>query len=479
MNNANNTINQTSIIIAVSAGIALFWIIFLWGFFDREFLALGINTSIFLIAFLYATVKLGLRQRKFFAKENLAWIIPLLLIGTSFAIYDNIFIKGTNFLAIPIFTLIFLSFAVHKNHNTVRWGTKFIIYVIERAAQILGMIPKSVHSVIAILTPKENAKSNIVKRAVIGTILFIIIGVTIIIPLLGSADPAFSSLASSFYSWIGAFIDEQTFGKIIVFIILFIWIMSLISSFQKQVTEQGDEDNKTDSLIAGIVLAGILVLYIVFLYLQIERIWISDLPIDFKETESLVKSGFWQLFILTILNIGFFFGCYKKTNKKVQNILLGFTAASLLLLASAAWRMGLYVFFYGFSYQKFYASYTVIFCAILLFWLLWRMFKHERANLLKTTCFLLLWMYALIAVMPVEQFIFRANNALHTKEDSRINMYEMTMLSSDVLCLAEKSQIENPELFDGWDSWVEKKRNDIDEKKWYEMNVSNIFYISK
>lgn len=476
MNESTQTTKYRTHILAISSALALFWIIFLWGFFDKEFLALGINMSVFLIALLYGAVRFGLQEGKFFAKKNLVWIIPLLLVGLSYAIYDNPFIKAANFLAIPVFALVFISFAVHSNRSMLRWGAQFAIYVIERAAQILGIVPKSVRQIISILTPKENAKWHTLKRAGIGIILFIIIGTTIIAPLLGSADPSFNAIISGFYSWIASFIDEEVFGRIIIFIVLLIGIMSMISSFHKQIREREQDDTQTDSLIAGIVLTGILVLYIIFLYLQINRIWVSDLPIDFKEAETLVKSGFWQLFGLTILNIGFFFACYKKTNKTVQRVLLGFSVASLLLLASAAWRMGLYVVFYGFSYEKFYASYTVIFCAVLLLWLLWRMFTQERANLLKTTVFMLLWMYAVIAIMPVEQFIFRANLNLQQKQDSRINVYEMTMLSSDVLGLVEKSQSQNPQLFNNWDWWINDVRREVDEKKWYEMNIMNVVY---
>lgn len=59
---------------------------------------------------------------------------------------------------------------------------------------------------------------------------------------------------------------------------------------------------KIDSIISGIVLAGVLGLYFLFIYLQINRV-MSGLPQQFTDVESWVKSGFWQLFFLSILNV--------------------------------------------------------------------------------------------------------------------------------------------------------------------------------
>ncbi|PJC40702.1 MAG: hypothetical protein CO042_02395 [Parcubacteria group bacterium CG_4_9_14_0_2_um_filter_41_8] len=473
------TTNQNTASISIaSALLSLFWVVFLWNFFDNGPFALGINTSVFLLGLLWISVRLGLQKRSFFSAKNWAWITPLVLISLSFALYDNPFIKITSILALPIFSIVFFAYALLWNRSAARWSTKFAQYALERGASILGMIPKTVQSLIRGLTPKENTKWHKAKRAGIGVVLLVIISATIVAPLLGSADPAFSSVVSAFYAWLGTFISAELVGRIIVFLILLIGLMSWLFSLRQSVREiEHEEERETDSLIAGIVLAGILILYLVFLYLQISRLWVNNLPIDFKETEGLVKSGFWQLFALTILNIAFFFSCYRKTNKTVQRVLLGFGLASLLLLASAAWRMGLYVVFYGFSYEKFYASYTVIFCAILLLWLIWRMFRSSRADLLKTAVFLLLWMYAIIAITPVEQFIVHANIRLSHGSDSRIDLYEMTMLSGDVLGLIEREKTANPEKFDGWQWWIDDAKKLINEKAWYEMNVMNVGYL--
>ena len=162
----------------------------------------------------------------------------------------------------------------------------------------------------------------------------------------------------------------------------------------------------------------------------------------------------------------------------MQKLLGMFTITSLFLLVSAGHRMGLYVVYYGFSYEKFFASYTVLYCAILFLWLIAQLFHHERSNVVKFLVILFLWMFALVSIFPVEQFIFRANLALSKEEGSRIVLSELKMLSPDVLTLVKKhrNQALVKEEYD-WGPWIENQEKILSEKEWYERNMMNIAYM--
>jgi hypothetical protein len=250
-----------------------------------------------------------------------------------------------------------------------------------------------------------------------------------------------------------------------------------------------------DPIISGIVLGGILIIYLFFLWVQLQRLWVGSLPFDFRETEHLVKSGFWQLFFLSIINILIYFFTYRKTHLLVQRILAAFTFASFLLLSSAGYRMGLYITYYGLSYEKFFASYTVLFCTILFIWLISRLFIGRRSNIIKFLIILFIWMYSAAAIFPVEQFILRTNVALSKLSESRIRLFELTMLSPDVLALVKNYQQQGvlqekipyfphegsgkPENNFDWTPWIKKQEKRVAEKKWYEYNLMNLIYINK
>src|SRR3989344_7554171 len=83
---------DTIIKLAVCVGLAAFWVIFLWNFWDKWIYALGINAfvfgSLFFGFFVWVLFKKG-----GYLKEDLVWIVPLSLIIISFLLYDNPFVK--------------------------------------------------------------------------------------------------------------------------------------------------------------------------------------------------------------------------------------------------------------------------------------------------------------------------------------------------------------------------------------------------
>lgn len=473
------------------AGLGLFWVIFIWGFWQKGIFALGLNTSVFLVLTFIIFSKIyhrteGANEGKLFQKQNAVWLVPVFFIILSFFLYENPFIKTINLFVYPVAFLLFY------------WHAQF-----GKEGKFLSILPKILHIDMGLfenigkagttyfdfLIPKQDSKKARVSSILIGIALFILIAFTVIIPLLSSADKVFGQRIDFIYNWFKEFITTAVFAK---FVFLYIFsVVSLAFSITWMTTLKSEEKTertgkKVDSIVAGIVLGGILVLYSLFLAIQFNYLFLGNLPIDFKTTETLVKSGFWQLFALTIVNIAIFLFTFRKTSAFVQKILTFFTAASFLLLLSAGYRMGLYVAFYGLSYEKLYASYTVIFCAILLIWLFTKFSKKGEVDIIKFLAFLFLWMYSLIAVFPAEQFIARTNIALSRYPESRINLYELTMLSSDVLGLVKKekngtlaySRNQDPlsmkELQPiDWQPWINRQEERLRKKRWYERNLGN------
>lgn len=475
------------------AGISLLGVLFIWGFWNKGVYALGLNMFVFLALFFILFLWVFNKKEKF-SKADLFWSIPLGLVILSFLIYENPFLKITSLLVfLPLFA-VFYNYGFLSNKQNRHWDTKFFRKIIIRAFSFLGKISHSASLYIGLIIPTQNGKKRVLIKSIIGVLLFLFIAATFIVPLLSSADPVFADKMQLIDKWIKELFSTAIVYKIIVFIILSVSTSSMLLAWGEKFNyEESEIDNKKiDPIIPGIVIGGILGLYLLFIWIQIGHLWLGALPFDFKETEGLVKSGFWQLFFLSIINIAIYFFAYRKTNSIVQGILTAFTGASLLLLLSAAYRVGLYVVYYGFSYEKFFASYTVLYCAILFIWLISRLFIAKRSNIVKFLVVLFLWMYALVSIMPVEQFILQANVKLSKMNGSRIKLVELTMLSSDVLSSVKhfKNQgllfdnnfvaagdIDMPEAKrEDWKMWIEKQEKILADKKWYELNAVNVFF---
>jgi hypothetical protein len=478
---------------AWSLGLSLFWVIFLWGFWQKDVYALGLNAFVFISGGLIFFLR-PLIISKRFLKNDWLWLLPLVFIIFSFLIYENPFLKIINLFIVLAAFILFYNFSQIKEKNKLYWNFYFITNIINRALSALAEIGNAVNSYFKLIKINNSQKTQLIKRIILGLILLVIISAVFIIPLLSAADPVFADNLKVIMSWIGQFISKILIIKILFFIFLAIVLLTLFLAWGKEFIypEKEFKFKNKDPIISGIVIGGILLLYLLFIWLQFKYLWLGSLPFAFKETEILVKSGFWQLIFLSVINIYIFYLTYKKTALSVQRILTIFTVASLLLLLSAGHRMFLYVTNYGFSYEKFYAAYTIVFCGLLFIWLLSQMFLNKRADILKFILFLFIWMYAVIALFPAEQFILKANLALINKPGSHIRLSELTMLSADVLpqvksywqqgllnenykIFSEENNSEQVKQFD-WAPWINKQEVLVASKAWYELNLENIIY---
>lgn len=462
---------RKNILIAGSSLLSLYWVIAIWGFWSDFLDALGFNVTIFLLGilatFLYAT---GVKN----LKKDYFWVFPIILIAASFSLWENPFLKAINIFFLPFILSIFFAYSFSQEKKV---DLRFLILAILGRILILIKIAEAVRLLFGRLNFIKGEKQKIASRIVLGLLLFFLLAFTVFIPLLSSADPTFAQLVSGLMEWFRDIISFRYAGRLLFALFFAIFLASYFLSFENKLETGSETAPKPpailfDPIVSGIVLGGILLLYIAFLSTQISNLWIDRLPINFQETERLVKSGFWQLFMLSIINIIFFFGYFRKTNMFVQNILKFFTVASFLLLLSAGHRMFLYVFFYGLSYEKFFASYTVIYCALVFIWLAYQLFFSRSADIFKFMIFSLLWMYAIATVLPVERIIFSTNAALSARADSRIKLNELRMLSYDALPLVTSFQ-GGAEWYGDWCSWVYKQRDILNDKKWYEKNLAN------
>ncbi len=486
--------------------LASFWILFLWGFFERGVFALGLNIFIFLSGFTGFFLWI-LHKKENSLKNNIFWIIPISLVVLSFLIYENPALKIISiFVVFPLFFALFYNFSFLKNNKEKYWDSIFLSALLNRAFSFLVKLKEAANLFLEYIFPAKKGKSLVLKKVIFGTFLFLLVALGVVVPLLSSADAVFGEKIIFIYEWLKDIVSPVLLYKFLFLSALSLLILSALLSWSREFLLKEDikkEEKDLDSIISGIVIGGISLIYLLFLWVQAGRLFVGTLPFEFREVESLVKSGFWQLFFLTLLNILIYIFAHKKTNKFVQAILFTFTITSLLLLFSAGQRMLLYVLNYGFSYEKLFALYTVLFCAILFFWLIFGFFSENKKNIMKFSIILFLWMYSFLTILPVEQFIFRTNVHLkNNTENSNIKLAELRMLSTDVLSLAKKYRREGtlnekivlpsnlphlagttPDIVINqdqyWDDWIKIKENNISKKPWYEKNLSDILNSSK
>jgi hypothetical protein len=474
---------------------AAFGVLTMWGFWSRGPSALGFNLAVFLGSALALMVwRLARAGRPWQAQA--AWLVPAAMIVTSFALYDNLFMKLFALLVgVPAIGAFYAAAWDERPVGERQWNRGFMERLAWRwlSPVIYGGEALRRHFAFARGTA---GRSGLTKRIAVGVLVLALIAFTVVLPLLASADPAFAALVDGALGWFRGWLTTAGMGKAVCIGLASTAIAAAAIAWGRPLASGGGAARKLDDVVAGIVLGGMLAMYLAFIGVQFRHLWVSELPGQFSQAEAFIKSGFWQLLGLTAINLLGFFGAYGQTGKTVQRILAAFAAASLLLLASAAQRVGLYVIDYGFSHEKFYAAYTVVFCIAVFGWLLRQMLRGRAVDTFRFTAFLALWMLAVAAVLPVEALIVKANVALVERPQTRIRLVELSALSGDAIGeirraaragrLAERVDYMERERREGrgdarpvydWQDWLIRKETQVLEKRGLELNVSNLLLL--
>ncbi|MDD5041341.1 MAG: DUF4173 domain-containing protein [Candidatus Peribacteraceae bacterium] len=455
----------------VGLGLALFWILAGWGIWEQGPYAMGVNYTVFTLGVaLFFSVHADERPLK---KTHLPWLVPILLIALSFLLYENPFVKMVNILVLVPLFVCFRVVVSTPNYERLSWNRTWIEHVLRRFFGAIGQIGIAIETIVKIVIPFGTEHIRTMSKIVMGLVIFVVLAFVIFIPLLSAADPAFAEMMRAIVDYVRSFISIEWLVRTVCFIALAIALIAIAASWNRREEVRSEGTHRSmDDIVSGVVLGGILLLYVLFLGTQLKSLWVTNLPTEFHQTEVLVKSGFWQLFALTAINVILFFVYYRRTRLRVQRLLTVFTVASILLLFSAAKRMAMYVWFYGFSYEKFFASYTVLFAIVLFGYLFWCLAQHERRDIMKVLVYGFIWMYAVASILPTEQFIFRANMWLSERSDSRINLAELQMLSADVYGLVLREQRQRPKNY--WEDWFSEQKRITSKKQWYEWNVQDV-----
>jgi len=175
----------------------------------------------------------------------------------------------------------------------------------------------------------------------------------IILALLSSADLLFRKITGTMFDWI---INSDIFIIIILIILGTLCCYCLLCGSAKEKNSAGQKEFKASSII-GITVSSILLLtYILFCGIQILYLFAGGLfvlPEEFTYSEY-ARRGFFELLAVTCFNIILIITGKKvfEENKKLNIIFTAITACTYIMIASAAYRMFLYIGAYHLTFLR-------------------------------------------------------------------------------------------------------------------------------
>ena len=215
----------------------------------------------------------------------------------------------------------------------------------------------------------------------------------VVLALLASADAGMNRL-------LGAWIEDinlwNWFWRVVV---VFVASMLIYSLFFNLTWGKPDSDlmpvrQNWKFAGPGVVMILLLAAYALFTYVQFTYLFGGTLPVDLTYSEY-ARDGFGQFVAVTLINFTLLGLSLSKSEpgraiKALQTILI---AASLIILASAAWRMLLYVGAYGLTIRRVLPLWLMTYFAFLAVVGVVRVY-HEKTPFLRIGAFALAYWYA-------------------------------------------------------------------------------------
>ena len=397
---------------------------------------LGISVLLFTIPIIWITTKLLKGNIK--NKKALLISIPIIVLSSTYFIFDNLTFYLINIVLIPILYLIMVIWAISD------FQIKSIIYkIILMIFEPLNYIGDVIRAVLKEFNPKEKdeqigekkEKNNIFKAVCFtGIIALIVIG------LLCSADNEFAKIFSTIFKDINIFNVSELTGRIIIIIIAFFYFAGFFMNMLDKENglkefEKDEKAEKKESYTIRMMITVLNLVYLVFCFTQI-KVLFTEQNIKYSE---FARKGFFQLMIVSLINIVMILKANNKNlrenekqDKYKKTMCIVMVIFTLVIIISAFARMTLYQQNYGYTRLRVLVDLTLITEIILLIPTVIYILEN-KINLIKTYFVIIVTMYCIVNFVNIDKFIVK-NNINRYKETGNIDLnYLIEMNNTDLV----------------------------------------------
>ena len=289
-------------------------------------------------------------------RENQVLLVMNLALLASFALKSNAWFRLWNVLALLVLVpvhLMSLSGAVHLPwRRPVMLRERFCLLLLGLFGQ-LGAVGTALTSASA--SRRRTLTAALGAAGALGLL-------AVLVPVLASADALFAAATAD----VRIFVSEHftsTLWKLVWALLLTPFVFSLLYFLRRPAPlpqPQERPGRKVDGLGFSVILAAVVLLYALFLAVQSAGLFGGEAYLASRGLSyaQWARSGFFQMVGVTVVNLTVLLASLTFSRQEGRSFgavrLLGavLTAESFLLLASAAWRMTLYVSAYGLSFKR-------------------------------------------------------------------------------------------------------------------------------
>ena len=395
-------------------------------FFDQK---IGISVFLFVITALLMIIHLLQKYEKIKNKKALLLTIPILLLSSTYFIFNNIMFNVLNIFVILLLFAIMLTIAIIGKLNAPRLFENFFgLYFgpIEELPNAAKEIKKCF--VKEKKQDEENKKKSLPKQILKGILISLPL-VVIVIVLLATADDMFEKIFEDILRAIYSLFEIETLYTVLLRIALIViltlyFICIAIRIKNNQFANQKPSSIQPNVKVEGVTLATMItilnIIYLVFSVVQIVHLKTNTI----SNYANYARAGFFQLMIISFIN--FVLIIITKINKKeveqpvtkylkIMNVLMAIF--TVIILISSIYRMALYEKSYGYTYLRLLVNFVQITELILIIPTILYILK-EKFNVSKWYAIIILCSYIIVNFANVDYIIAKGNIDRYIKDSS-------------------------------------------------------------
>ena len=346
--------------LGIGALILAIWIVTL--FLDKD---IGLSMLLFTAPFVYFFIHLLEKNNKIKNSKSKILLIPILLLSSTYFIYDNTFFNNWNLLIIPIL-IVFLILGLIGEKLEINLDT--IGTLLGAFLTPISYIGESIKKLVEAIGGKLSIKSDDKTKKIFKAILITVPIVLVIIILLSSADEIFANIFKSIFENIFHMLWTINISKIICILIAFLYFMGLFYyiCIKYEVIQKIEENSsqRYDNFTIKTILISLNVIYLVFCCIQIKSLFIRNTTLNYAHY---ARQGFFQLMVVSLINLLVILIAKKRENKEEEKSNKYINYMSLLMIfftfiivISAAIRMHFYESAYGYTLLR-----LLVYCILL------------------------------------------------------------------------------------------------------------------
>ncbi len=388
---------------------------------------IGLSMILFVAPLSYYLVHLLEKNNTIKNQRAKILLIPIILLASTYLIYNNHFFNNLNLIIIPFLIIVMLVSMFTKKFNTEIWIEKAVGMLLDPIAYCGETLKKVKMAFLRKFKIRSNEKNGSNAKKVFKGILITIPIALIIIGMLASADTEFSNALSSIVTVCAKALGNIKFIEIIarvgITVIVFIYLASffdnLVSKFK---IEEEENESKTlkDNTTIKILITTLNIIYLIFAIIQIKAIMVREININYA---NYARQGFFQLMIISVINLIMILIAKRKDykdNNYTNKMCLFMIFFTFILIITSAIRMYFYEQAYGYTFLRL-AVYIALFTEVILLIPTILYVLNKKKHLIKTYFSIIVTIYVIINLVNIDNIIV-SRNVTRYLETGKIDM---------------------------------------------------------